>query len=103
MTVRPLIAALLVLAACSVLRPGSESARVDLNSADARTLATLPGLGPEDAARIVAHRPYATKEDLVRRGVLDQAHYLAIVDRVFLGPPAVPDYLRAVPPVPEVH
>jgi hypothetical protein len=76
---------------------------VDLNEADAQTLAALPGLGPADAERIVAHRRYAAKEDLVQRKVLDEPHYAAIADHVFVGPPAVPDYLRAVAPVPEVH
>ncbi len=43
---------------------------LDLNAADARALATLPGIGPALAERIVAertaHGPFASPEDLLR-------------------------------------
>jgi len=40
--------------------------RVDLNSASERLLATLPGIGPVTAARIVAARPFHELDDLLR-------------------------------------
>jgi len=43
-------------------RPG----RVSINSAPPGSLDTLPGIGPVMAARIVAHRPYASLDDLLR-------------------------------------
>jgi competence protein ComEA len=39
---------------------------VDLNSATAAALMTLPGIGEKLAERIIAARPYATVEDLTR-------------------------------------
>jgi competence protein ComEA len=54
-------------------RPGPKpapAAVLDLNTADARALATLPGIGPALAERIVAERtargPFASPEELLR-------------------------------------
>lgn len=85
---------------CSVIRIG-EPAAVDVNRADPAALAGLPGLGPADAERIVAGRPYAAKEDLLRRHILDAHQYDAVEQYVFVGPPGTPDYLRDVPPLPQ--
>jgi len=50
--------------------PAGSSAPVDINSADAAALDTLPGIGPSTAAKIVADReangPFASPEDLGR-------------------------------------
>jgi len=44
--------------------------RVRLNEADVRALTRLPGIGPALAKRIVAARPFATVDDLLRvRGI----------------------------------
>jgi len=44
--------------------------RLHLNEADADALARLPGIGPALAERIVAARPFATVDDLLRvRGI----------------------------------
>jgi competence protein ComEA len=40
--------------------------RIDVNAASERLLATLPGVGPVTAARIVAARPFHTLDDLLR-------------------------------------
>ena len=85
---------------CSVIRIG-EPAAVDVNRADPAALAGLPGLRPADAERIVAGRPYASKEDLLRRHILDAHQYDAVERYVFVGPPGTPDYLRDVPPLPQ--
>ncbi|TPV92309.1 MAG: helix-hairpin-helix domain-containing protein [Myxococcales bacterium FL481] len=43
---------------------------VDVNSASAAELATLPGVGPAIAGRIVAERPFARVRELLRvRGI----------------------------------
>ena len=94
------IAALLLVAGCAVIGIGTPG-HIDVNHADARTLAALPGIGPDDAARIIAHRPYLEKEDLVRTRVLSDEQYAAVADRLVVGMPGVPDYLRSVPPSPE--
>ena len=89
-----------IAAGCGIVRLGAPGG-VDLNSADARTIAGLPGLTAEDALRIVASRPYTSKEDLLRRNLVDRREYAAIDDLVHVGPPGMPDYLRSVPPLPQ--
>ena len=71
---------------------------IDLNSAPASRLETLPGIDERDAERIVAARPYLAKEDLVARRVITREQYDDVADAVYLGPPGIPDYLDAVPP-----
>jgi DNA uptake protein ComE-like DNA-binding protein len=72
--------------------------QLDINASDARQLSTLPGLTVDDAARIVANRPYYELRDLVRNHVLDEEQYTRIKDKVYVGPPGMPEYLRGVPP-----
>jgi hypothetical protein len=88
-------------AGCSIFHIGPPSGAVDLNRADASAIAALPGLTTDDGRRIVANRPYASKEDLLRRHVLGESEYARIADRVYVGAPGMPDYLRSVPPQPE--
>ena len=50
--------------------PGTTAGKVNINTADAATLDTLPGIGASTAAKIVADReangPFKTIEDLKR-------------------------------------
>jgi competence protein ComEA len=48
---------------------------IDINTATAAQLRSLPGMGSAYVARIVAGRPYTAKNQLVTRGVLPQAVY----------------------------
>jgi DNA uptake protein ComE-like DNA-binding protein len=48
---------------------------LDINSASATQLQTLPGVTPEVAGRIVEHRPYTSTRDLVRKRVLSSAEF----------------------------
>ena len=55
----------------SLFVPGRAAAdgrgeRVSLNSASPAELDTLPGVGPVVAAKIIAHRPYASIDDVLR-------------------------------------
>lgn len=54
----------------ATLSPGTTSGKVNINTADAATLDTLPGIGESTAAKIVADReangPFKTVEDLKR-------------------------------------
>ncbi|HJQ82517.1 MAG TPA: helix-hairpin-helix domain-containing protein, partial [Candidatus Binatia bacterium] len=54
---------------------GRPERRVDLNTASDKELARLPGLTDDDAARIIAHRPYGDKKGLLRKGVLGEKKY----------------------------
>jgi hypothetical protein len=39
---------------------------------------TLPGIGAADADRIIAHRPYKTKAELVTKKVLGEGPYVSV-------------------------
>ena len=59
-------------------RPKVVDHYVDINSASRQELTTLPGIGPAEADRIVAHRPYLTKTELVTKDVLPVGPYLSL-------------------------
>ena len=48
---------------------------VNIDSASVTELEKLPGVTSEMASAIVAHRPYATTRDLVRKRVMTAAQY----------------------------
>ena len=55
---------------------------IKLNSASERQLETLPGVTAQDAHRIIRSRPYLDKRELVKKGVISEAAYLRINERV---------------------
>ena len=55
---------------------------LDLNTADADELASLPGIGHGDAKRIIAGRPYRDRRELVSRKILTEAQYDRIREHV---------------------
>lgn len=55
---------------------------VNINRANPDQLASLPGITPARAEAIIAHRPYQSGEDLVRRHILSRSEYSRIVDRI---------------------
>ncbi|HZQ47412.1 MAG TPA: helix-hairpin-helix domain-containing protein [Verrucomicrobiae bacterium] len=61
---------------------------VDVNSADLKTLETLPGVGPTLAQRIVDGRPYKNVADLGKVKGLSKSKLAAIKDDVTFGPVA---------------
>jgi competence protein ComEA len=48
---------------------------VDINSASAKELETLPGIGDAEAAKIIAGRPYGSKSWLATHRILDESIY----------------------------
>jgi DNA uptake protein ComE-like DNA-binding protein len=55
---------------------------VDLNSASKARLTGLPGLSGDDADRIIAARPYASKQELLDRHIVSGQEYRRIADSI---------------------
>lgn len=53
----------------------AKMAPVDINTATADQLKAVPGIGDAYAKRIIANRPYTSKDQLVSKGVLPQGVY----------------------------
>ncbi len=68
--------------------PAAPAKRIDINSASASELKTVPGIGDAEAKKIIAGRPWLTKVDLVNKGVLPEGVYLALRDRIVAVQPA---------------
>ena len=66
----------------------ASTAPLDINTATPDQLKALPGIGDAYAVRIVKGRPYTAKNQLVTRGVLPQATYLKIQDRIIAKRPS---------------
>jgi competence protein ComEA len=64
----------------------TKSGPVDVNSADEKTLETLPGIGPSLAGKIIAGRPYHNLEDLGKVKGLSKSKLDAIKTEVTFGP-----------------
>lgn len=62
------------------------AAPVDVNSASAKTLETLPGITPTLAKRIIAGRPYQSMTDLGKVQGLSKTKLNGIKDSVTFGP-----------------
>ena len=58
------------------------AAPMDINSATAKQLATLEGIGDARSAAIIKGRPYNGKDDLVSKKILTQDVYDKIKDKI---------------------
>ena len=62
----------------------SGPALIDVNSADEKTLDSLPGVGPVRAKAIIANRPYTEKQELVTKKALPANVLADIQDKIAL-------------------
>jgi competence protein ComEA len=63
-------------------RPTVVEHYVDINSASRKELMTLPGIGAAEADKIIGHRPYLSKTELVTKNVLPVGPYLSLKNLV---------------------
>ena len=55
---------------------------IDINSASKEELESLQGIGEAYSQKIIDHRPYREKNDLVRLKILPESTYHAISDKI---------------------
>ena len=60
----------------------AKTEQIDINRAKAEELATLKGIGEARAKVIIKGRPYARKDDLVRKKIVPQSVYEDIKDKI---------------------
>ncbi|MDO8429079.1 MAG: helix-hairpin-helix domain-containing protein [Candidatus Daviesbacteria bacterium] len=63
--------------------PGSaEGGLININSASASSLDSLPGVGPATSLKIISKRPYGGIEELITKKVVSRAIYEKIKDQI---------------------
>ena len=65
-----------------VLVAQAKTELIDINRATAEELMTLKGIGEARAKAIIKGRPYARKDDLVRKKIMPQSIYDDIKDKI---------------------
>ena len=76
------LSALLLVAA-----PALAHQPMDINTASADQLRTLPGVNDDVAGKIIAGRPYTAKDQLVEQKIVDKSEYAKIRPLIVARPP----------------
>ena len=71
--------------------------KIDINSAAAEELMTLPGIGEAYSKKIIEGRPYKMKNQLVSRKIIPDATYKKIQEQII----AKQDTAKVAPPAPK--
>jgi DNA uptake protein ComE-like DNA-binding protein len=58
--------------------PAKKAALLDINSASAEELKTLPGMNEEIVQKLIAGRPYKGKDALLKQSIVDKEGYAKI-------------------------
>ena len=88
-----LLCGLLLLGAAARAAESAADARVNLNTASAAELATLPGIGPAKAQAIVEHRakaPFSSPDELRKVKGIGEKLYDSIRERITVGDAPAP-------------
>ena len=64
-----------------------KQAPIDINTAAAAELETIPGIGEAYSKKIVDNRPYKRKDELVQKKIVPQATYDKIKDHIIAKQP----------------
>jgi competence protein ComEA len=67
--------------------PAKKPKPIDVNTATAAQLKTIPGIGNAEAEKIIKNLPYLTRSHLVTKEVLSYDDYMAIKDKIVAIPP----------------
>ena len=84
--------------AASAAKPMPLPKKVDINSASAKELKALPGIGDAEARRIIAARPYPSKAKLVADNVISYEAFLVIKDQIVAVQKVPPKSKASAPP-----
>lgn len=85
------IAAVLILLSPRAATPPVSNSTVNVNGAGEQELRTLPGIGREEAKRIIARRPYSTPADFFERAGIAPAERATLADRIRFDDARPPD------------
>ena len=90
----------------AVATAAATGGKIDVNSATEQQLDSLPGVGPARAKAIVAHRPYADLNDLVKKKAIPANVLAGDKDRLALAninTSTAADLAKALPGIGEVR
>ncbi len=83
-----LVAALLLVGACGLVRRGAPApvrGPLDVNAAALEDIERLPGVTPSMARRIYEGRPYGSPDELVERGLLSERELERVRKKITTG------------------